>query len=347
VSPADVLAGVLLLGLIAYVLLGGADFGGGVWDLLATGPRARAQRRLIEHALAPVWEANHVWLIAVIVLLFSGFPRAFAAVSVALHIPLTLVLLGIVLRGSAFVFRQYGAPDDVTALRWGRVFAVASTVTPVFLGVTLGAITADTLRLERGVPAAGFVRPWLGAFPLSVGLLALAAFSFLAATYLTVEARDDAALREDFRRRALLAGGATAAGALLAGALARGAAPRFFDALVGSGWSIPLGLGAASALGGSAVALARGAFRAERPLAAGAVALVTLGWGLAQRPVLVGPDLTIAASAAPPGVLWLLLGLSLAGALLVAPALYALLRVFKTISAEPESEVRRPPEDGG
>lgn len=344
-TAADLLAAVLLLALVAYALLGGADFGGGVWDLLATGSRARAQRRLIEHAIAPVWEANHVWLIVVIVLLFSGFPVAFGVLATALHIPLTLVLLGIVLRGSAFVFRQYGAADDATALRWGRVFAVASTVTPVFLGVTLGAITGDGIRVERGAPTTGFVAPWLGLFPFSVGALALAAFAFLAATYLTVEAQDPD-LRDDFRRRGLLAGAATCACALLAGALASARAPGFFAALVGSWWSPLLGVGALAAFGGALLALRRGAFPGARALAVSAVTLVTVGWGLAHRPRLIGPDVTIASAAAPPHIQRLLLVLGVIGLVVVAPALYALMRVFKPLRVRPSEDAARAPSAG-
>jgi len=159
----------------------------------------------------------------------------------------------------------------------------------------------------------------------------VSAFAFLAATYLTVEARGDAALRADFRRRALAAGAATAACAVLAAVLARSAASRFFDALVGSPWSVPVGLGAALGLAGCAASLGLDRVRAARILAAATVALVMLGWGLAQRPFLIGPELTIQGAAAPEGVLWLLLGLSLAGGLLVAPALYVLLRVFERL----------------
>src|SRR3954466_6248314 len=104
-----VLGGVMVVALVIYVLMGGADFGGGVWDLLAAGPRRREQRALIEKALGPIWEANHVWLILVVVLLFAAFPPAFAAISIALHIPLTLFLVGVVFRGSAFTFRSYDA----------------------------------------------------------------------------------------------------------------------------------------------------------------------------------------------------------------------------------------------
>src|SRR6266566_227505 len=108
----------ILSSLIVYALMGGADFGGGMWDLLAFGPRARRQREIIADAIGPIWEANHVWLILVIVLLFTGFPRAFAAMMTALNIPITAMLIGIVLRGSAFVFRKYDSTEDAVQRRW-------------------------------------------------------------------------------------------------------------------------------------------------------------------------------------------------------------------------------------
>src|SRR5205823_5563773 len=198
----EAVAAVMLVSLIAYCVLAGADFGGGVWDLLATGPRAERQRRLADDAIAPVWEANHVWLILIVVLLFTGFPPAFAAASIALHVPLTLMLLGIVLRGSAWAFRRYGRR---ALTRWSRVFAISSAVTPVFLGMCLGAVTGSGIRLVGGVPEEGFFRSWLAPFPFAVGLLALALFAFLAAVYLALEA-PEGPLREDFRLRAILSG---------------------------------------------------------------------------------------------------------------------------------------------
>jgi len=152
VNLSDVVAAAMVLSLIVYAVLGGADFGGGVWDLFAFGPRAERQRALVDGALAPVWEANHVWLIIVVVLLFTAFPTAFSATCIALHIPLTLVLLGIVLRGSAFVLRKYDVGPGPAAHRWGRVFAVSSLATPVFVGVTLGAVTSGRIRVVDGVP---------------------------------------------------------------------------------------------------------------------------------------------------------------------------------------------------
>src|SRR6185436_7011271 len=113
----EIVAGIMMLVLNAYVLMGGADFGGGVWDLLATGPRRERQRNLIASSIAPIWEANHVWLIVVVVMLFTAFPVAFSAFSTVLHIPLSLILIGIVMRGSAFVFRSYGSKHHTTRHR--------------------------------------------------------------------------------------------------------------------------------------------------------------------------------------------------------------------------------------
>jgi cytochrome d ubiquinol oxidase subunit II len=127
-TTAEWTAWIVVVALNAYVLFAGADFGGGVWDLLASGPRRQQQRDLIARAIGPIWEANHVWLIVVVVVLFVCFPPAFAAFGTVLHIPLSLMLIGIVLRGSAFVFRAYSYGPRSEQRRWGRVFAVSRAV---------------------------------------------------------------------------------------------------------------------------------------------------------------------------------------------------------------------------
>jgi cytochrome d ubiquinol oxidase subunit II len=308
---ADVLALAMLGSLILYALLGGADFGGGVWDLFAFGPNAPEQRRSIERAIAPVWEANHVWLILVIVVLFTAFPPAFAEVSIALHVPLTLMLLGIVFRGSAFVFRHYGGGGESAELRWGRVFAVSSAATPIFLGMVMGAITSGA--------------HWMSAFSLLVGCFTLALFASLAAVYLTNED-----LAEDFRRRAIVAGIAVAVFALAAGIAASAGTERFLSRLVGSWWSWPLqiatGLSAVTAF--AALILRR--YRLARMAAIAQVSLILVGWGAAQYPVLVAPALTIERAAAPEATQKLLLAALVIGSVLLFPSLYWLLRIFKS-----------------
>lgn len=302
-SAASFLAASMLGGLALYAITAGADFGGGVWDLVARGPRAAEQRRLIERALAPVWEANHVWLIFVVVVLFSAFPPAFAALGIRFHAPLVAALIGIVLRGSAFVFRSYGG-----APAWGRVFAVASAATPFFLGLVLAGIT-----VQGG--------EWLGFFPVAVGALAVALGAYLAAVYLTAETRDPI-LRADFRRRA--AGSWIAVAALAALALV--AAPDGF-----AGRLHPSIVAVTVALAGAAlVALLRGRVRIARALAAGQVTAIVIGWGAIQYPILVAPDLTIESAAAPAATLRLLVPTLAVGGLLVLPSLYWLMRVFKS-----------------
>ena len=157
VSPAEAVAVVMLLALVIYALFGGADYGAGVWDLLARGPRATAQRELIAHAIGPVWEANHVWLIIVIVLLFTGFPSAFSAIMTTLHVPLSLMLIGIVLRGSAFTFRSYDN-SEVGKRRWNRVFSIPSVVTPMLLGAVIGAIATGQPGRSGFGPASASLR---------------------------------------------------------------------------------------------------------------------------------------------------------------------------------------------
>src|SRR5438046_9396661 len=219
-----IIAGVMIAALIIYALLGGADYGGGLWDLFSSGKREMAQRALIAEAIAPVWEANHVWLILVLVVLFTAFPPAFAAISIALHIPLTLLLIGVVLRGTTFTFRAYDVRRDDVQRRWSLLFSIASIITPLLLGIVLGAIASGTIRVAHGVVVSGFLKSWLAPFPFVVGFFALSLFAFLAAVYLTVEASQHE-LQEDFRMRALIAGFAVGILALIVFLLARTGAP--------------------------------------------------------------------------------------------------------------------------
>ncbi|HEU4681744.1 MAG TPA: cytochrome d ubiquinol oxidase subunit II [Gemmatimonadales bacterium] len=331
----DALAAILALALNAYVLFGGADFGGGVWDLLASGPRRDRQREVIAHAIGPIWEANHVWLILAIVLSFTCFPPVYARLGTVLHIPLTLMLVGIVLRGSAFTFRTYDTQRDAAQRRWGRIFSSASVITPVLLGVSIGAVASGRVSEIGGASfVEQFVEPWLTPFAFSVGLLALVLFAFLAAVFLTLETHDPE-LCEDFRRRALGSGVAAFFASALVLLLSGGSAPLVRDGLTNSEWALPLHL----ATGLTAVAvLASLWFRRYRMARVGAGLQVTLifwGWAMAQYPFLVPPDLTIQRAAAPETTLSLvLIGLAVGGAILI-PSLWYLFQVFKTVPADP------------
>ena len=265
-----------------------------------------------------------LWLILIVVLLFTGFPRAFAAASIGLHVPLTLMLLGIVLRGSAWAFRRYGG-----RARWGRIFAVASATTPIFLGSALGAITSGALRAgPDGAPELGFFRPWLAPFPLAVGAFALALFAYLAAVYLAVEAADPE-LRDDFRARAIVSAVVVGACALAAGLLTPPGAGHFRETLLRSPWSWPLQLATGAAAMGALWALFTRRFRTARALAVVQVALIVGGWGAAQRPYLIAPDLTLQGAAAPEPTLRLLLLALAIGSVVLFPSLWWLFRVFK------------------
>jgi cytochrome d ubiquinol oxidase subunit II len=330
-----IIAGAIAASLNVYALSAGADFGGGVWDLLAIGPNRDRQRTLIGDAIAPIWEANHVWLILVVVLLFTAFPPVFARLMTVLHIPLTLVLFGIVLRGSAFTFRSYDSRRDTVQRRWSRIFASASIITPLLLGTVLGAIAAgavvDTLVSPSRSFADAYVRAWLQPFPLAVGMLALTLFAFLAAVYLTVEAKDND-LRDDFRRRSLWAAAAVVLVASVVLLLARSGAPLVWTALTQGRLALGLRIAAALSSFGAIVGLWRRSFRAARIAAIIEVSLIVWGWALAEFPYLVPPDLTVQNSAAPAATLRLLLWALAAGLALLVPSLRYLFKVFKAVT---------------
>jgi cytochrome bd ubiquinol oxidase subunit II len=327
------LAGVGLVGVIAYAVLGGADFGGGIWDAFARGPRAAAQRDAIAQAMGPVWEANHVWLIFVIVILFTAFPPAFAVLSIALFLPFHLVLLGIILRGAAFVFRAY-SPESGRAVgtatsggrRWGAVFGAASVITPLLLGASLGAISAGNLRIIGGEVVIDGTAPWLMPVSLTMGLLALALCAYLAAVYLANETEGE--LREDFRTRALLAGTAVVALSVLLLPLLYREAPQLWDGLL-SARALPVLIvgGAAALLSGWT--LRQRSYRLARISAVVQIACLLAGWALAQYPYLIYPDMTLAAAAAPDVTLRFVLWALLPGLALLLPSLWLLFHVFK------------------
>ena len=321
-------AGIILASLTFYVLLGGADYGAGVWKLLARGSRGPAQRRFIEEAIGPIWEANHVWLILVITVLFTAFPAAFAVITTRLHIPLTLMLIGIVLRGAGFAFRGHDVHKHVMHPYWERTFAIASVITPVLLGVTIGTIASGELRENDGNFLSGFVWPWLAPFPLTVGVLALALFVFLAAVYLTREAKETE-LREDFRRRALVSAVMVALSAAAVWALSAQGAPQIWKELSRNLWGWSVLLATAVVAGGAILALWKRRFFLAQICAAGEAVLILCGWAFAQFPFLVVPNITISSAAASPLTLgWLLLAIAGGGAVLF-PSLYYLFRIFK------------------
>ncbi len=325
----NISAAAALFGMMAYGLFGGADFGGGVWDLFATGPRRKEQRLAIQKAMGPVWEANHVWLIFVVVVLFTCFPRSYSKLAIALFVPFHLALVGIMLRGASFVFRSYQsqqAEDAAESSVWGIVFGIASIISPMLLGAAFGVVTEGLIRVEEGKVIA---TPWfwLTPYALTNGLLALVTCAYLAAVFLTNETK--AELREDFRYRAILAGTGTAILAGVVLALAWFDARWFVERML-SPRALPVVIAGLICFAASAWSVFHRHFLLSRVFAAGEICMLVLGWGLAQHPYLVYPDLTFAATAAPRATLQFLILTLPIGALLLVPSLFYLFRVFKS-----------------
>ncbi|MEV0387500.1 cytochrome d ubiquinol oxidase subunit II [Nonomuraea sp. NPDC050643] len=323
----EIMLAVLWVGLSAYVLFGGADFGGGVWDLLAgRAEPGRRQRALVEHSIGPIWEANHVWLIFVIVLMWTGIPPVFAAVASTLYIPLTLAALGIIGRGAAFAFRKVSTEPWQRRL-FGATFAFSSVATPFFLGTLAGAIASG--RVPPGIARGDLVGSWVNPTSLVAGALAVGTAAYLAAVFLARDAQRGGAddLAEGFRRRALGCGavvGALSAAGLL---VLRADAPGLFAELT-SGGALPfLVLSVVAGLASLAL-MWRRAYLAVRITAALAVLGLLWGWGVGQYPVLL-PGVPLAEATATGSVLAATLGALAVGALLLLPSLWLLYAVFQ------------------
>jgi cytochrome bd ubiquinol oxidase subunit II len=342
-SPEVIAAAAILVVVIsAYALFGGADFGGGIWDLLAgSAEHGAAPRELIDESITPVWEANHVWLVFVLVLLWTAFPPAFAAIMTALFVPLSLSLLGIVLRGVGFAFRHTAQRLQMRQLT-GAVFAASSLITPFFMGTVIGAVATGQVPVH---PAGSVLAAWTSPTAILTGFLFVAACGYVSAVFLVLEARQRG--HEELRRYFSLR--ATAAG-VLTGALAGGtftllsdSAPHLFAGLTGRA----LPLVAISIAAGIAVLgmLWRRWHHALflRVTAAIAVATVVWGWGLAQYPYLLPTSLSLAAGSAPTASLvaeFVVAGLAV---LLVAPGfalLYFLQQRRMLAATESDADLR-------
>ncbi|MGH9266627.1 MAG: cytochrome d ubiquinol oxidase subunit II [Acidimicrobiales bacterium] len=316
---AEVVLVVMWLGVTAYAVFAGADFGAGFWDLVAGGARrGLEQRRLIEHSIGPVWEANHVWLIFALVIFWTAFPTAFAAVTSTLYLPLTAAAIGIILRGAAFAFRKAVTPIEVKRV-FGATFALSSVLTPFFLGAVAGAVASG--RVPPGVAQGGVVSSWWNPTSVLGGTLAVLICAYLAAVFLAADAARDgeAGLARHFRGRALTAAVVTGPVSLAGIAVLRSDAPELFDGLTGR--ALPLVAGSAL-FGLVALWLVwTERFAAARLASALAVATVVWGWAAGQYPFLLQGELTIDDAAAPRSALLFLLVVLVGGSALVLPAL--------------------------
>jgi cytochrome d ubiquinol oxidase subunit II len=309
---------ILFTGVVLYSVFAGADFGAGFWDLTAGGAeRGRMPRGLIDRSIGPVWEANHVWLIFCLVVMWTGFPRAFASIMSTLFIPLWLAAFGIVLRGSGFAFRKVSVRTE-TQRTYGAAFAFSSVITPFFLGTVAGGIASG--RVPSGGGSNHF-SSWINPTSILGGVLAVVVCAYLAAVFLVAEARARRVpgLERYFRRRALAAAIAAGAVAIAGIFVLRADARHLFDRLTGV--ALPLVI-VSTVCGLAALALLQ--FAPPRPLrvlAVLAVVSVVGGWGVAQYPYLLGTHLRIAEAAAPTSTLWAIVIVFGAAAVLCVPSL--------------------------
>jgi cytochrome bd ubiquinol oxidase subunit II len=315
----------VLIGLVLYTVLAGADFGAGFWQLFAG--RGQGGVRVRDHAhdsMAPVWEANHVWLIFVLTVTWTAYPTAFGSIASTLSVPLFIAAIGIILRGATYALRA-GTSTHREQRTIDAVFAVSSILTPFALGTMVGAIASR--RVPVGNAAGGMFSSWTGATSILVGVLAVATSAYLAAVFLAADAArgGDAELERRFRARALGAGIAAGAVALVGIAVLHGDAhPLYHHLLRGTALATTI----VSILAGIATLglVLRSRFETARYTAALAVAAVIAAWALAQSPILL-PGLTVREAAAPHDTLVVVTVAVLGGAVILFPSLGLLFRL--------------------
>ncbi len=309
-------------GITAYVLLGGADFGAGFWDLLAgSATVGKARRERIAESIGPVWEANHVWLIFALVVTWTGFPTVFASIASTLYIPLTIVAFGVILRGSAFAFRKTVTEVAIQRI-FGVSFALSSVITPFFLGMIAGAIASG--RVPLGIARGDVIGSWFNPTSAIGGALAVEVAAYLAAVYLIrdCDRAGDREMAAYFRTRALVMGVVTGVTALLGIAVLHADAPLLYNGLTHHGLPLVLLSAAFGAL--SLLLLVRNNHIAVRITAALAVVTVLWAWGVAQYPDILSGTVTVNAAAAPQATLVVLVITLAVGTALLIPSLLLL-----------------------
>jgi cytochrome d ubiquinol oxidase subunit II len=331
VTIADVLLIILWLALFIYTIFGGADFGAGILELFAVGESGARQDALIDESIGPVWESNHVWLIFLLVVFFTAFPPAFAAINVVLFIPLLLAVIGIVLRGSSFVFKTHGIIKRSRNARiLSRTFSVASAMTPFFLALAGAAIASGVIHIQNAsqvVTNTG--SDWLTPFALTIGAMALTLCVTISAIYLTVEAngRGDTELTEAFRRRGLIAGALTGVLGLLGLILSPSEAPSLWHGMLDKAIPVVIVTMLVGITAGAALWFKR--YGWARVLIVAVTALLLLSWGVSQYPNIIPPDVTAANASSPQETqTFLLVGIIIA-LIIVVPSLWFLFYVFK------------------
>ncbi|WP_167609108.1 cytochrome d ubiquinol oxidase subunit II [Maribellus sediminis] len=320
---------ILVVALLLYVVLGGADFGGGILELLTRGKAAG----IVSKAIAPVWEANHVWLILVVVILFVGFPSVYSTVLTALHLPVLAVLIGIIFRGTAFTFRHYDIDEATPKAIYSKIFQYSSLFTTFFLGVTLGGIILGNITMDYQL---GFyevyLRPWLNWFSLSMGLFLVLLFAFLASIFTVSEINEEKYIQYFVRvsKRLLLA--LVLVGAMVFAAAQASGHPLFWEFLHSPASLVSMLL-ATLALPAFWYFLNKHNKLMLRLTAGFQTTMIVTGWFAIQFPILVkiknGPDITLQSASATSEVqLYLLIAL-IVGVLIIFPSMFYLYKVFK------------------
>ncbi len=328
---------VLFIGVMAYAVFGGADFGAGFWDLIAGGAERGARpRAVIEHAIGPVWEANHVWLIFTFVVLWTCFPEAYESITLTVFVPLTIAALGIVLRGSGFAFRK-AVTRTSSKRNFGAAFASSSVIVPYCMGAVVGAIASG--RIPAGGVAGDPWGSWINPTSILGGVMAVVMAAYLASVYMVWDARRlaDDSMVEYFRRRAVVA-------AVVAGVVAFAGifvlhhdAPYLYEGLTSR--ALPVVIVSALCGAGSLYLLLRRSHRLARVLAAGAVATIVLGWGIGQWDYVLPTSLTVAQAAAPSGTITAILVATGIAAAVLGPS-FVLLYTLDQRSLLPGEGVR-------
>ncbi|WP_022928998.1 cytochrome d ubiquinol oxidase subunit II [Patulibacter americanus] len=324
---AELCAGTILLGLTAYVVLAGADFGGGFWDLTAGGAeRGGPIRGLVQRSMSPVWEANHVWLILILTVFWTGFPVAFGSVMSTLYVPLSAAAIGIIFRGAAFAFRGEAA-TIAEARVLGGLFSSSSVLVPFALGATVGAVASG--RVPVGNAAGDPVGAWLNPTGVLIGVLSVAIGAYLAAVFLCADAvrAEQPQLVRAFRRRAVGAGIVTGGLALAGLVVLRGDARPLFDGLT-HGWALVLAVASAAAgVATLAIVVRTERFGLARLTAAAAVVCLVGAWAVAQQPAFLPGALTIEQAAAGDATLQALLISTAIAVVVLTPSLWLLFRL--------------------
>jgi cytochrome d ubiquinol oxidase subunit II len=322
----EICAALVILGVTAYAVLGSADFGAGFWDLTAGGDRRGGRLRgMVQRSMSPVWEANHVWLIFVLVIVWTAFPVAFGSLMSTLSIPLFLAALGVIFRGMAFALRGQAATIREARVL-GAVFALSSVIIPYFLGAAVGGIASG--RVKVGNAAGDLIGSWVNPTSVAIGIVAVLSGAYLAAVFLAGDAKraGQPDLVSAFRTRALGAGVVTGAAAIGSLFVVRSDARALYDGLTSEGGLIAVAVSAAAGLV-TLVLVAVGRFGPARLSAAAAVAAMTVGWALAQDPYVLPPELTLDEAAASDATLTALVISVGLGMILLVPALWWLYRL--------------------